>query len=120
MTSKTNPVRLGLFVVLGFAAAIAIGVALGAQHMQRHTVAYFTYFNESVQGLDVGAPVKFRGVNLGTVGDIDVAPDHRAVEVKINFDVAEIERLGLATKEGTKIRFLVPADLRAQLGSQGI
>jgi paraquat-inducible protein B len=121
MTSKVNPAKVGLFVVIGLLAAVAIVVAIGARHLRRRTVDYFTYFNESVQGLDVGAPVKFRGVTLGVVGDIDIAPDHRTVEVKLDLDVAEIERLGLAVRGANdKPEFLVPPDLRAQLGSQGI
>ena len=55
---------------------------LGARSLQKEVGRYVSYFDESVQGLDVGSPVKFRGVTIGTVGGIDVAPDHRHVEVR--------------------------------------
>jgi phospholipid/cholesterol/gamma-HCH transport system substrate-binding protein len=126
MAAPTNHYKLGLFVLLGVAAAIAVAVGLGAQSMRKETVTYHTYFNESVQGLDVGSPVKFRGVTIGHVAAIEVAPDHRHVEVIEELDVRDIKRLGL-TDAGVghsigrhKARFLVPPDLRAQLGSQGI
>ena len=57
MAAPTNHYKLGLFVILGIAAAIAVAVFLGAQSMRKETVTYHTYFNESVQGLDVGSPV---------------------------------------------------------------
>jgi phospholipid/cholesterol/gamma-HCH transport system substrate-binding protein len=126
MAAPTNHYKLGLFVLLGIAAVIAVAVGLGAQSMRKETVSYHTYFNESVQGLDVGSPVKFRGVTIGHVAAIEVAPDHRHVEVVEELDVRDIKRLGL-TEAGVagslgrhKARFLVPPDLRAQLGSQGI
>jgi paraquat-inducible protein B len=121
MASPTNHFKLGLFVILGLAAATVIAIALGAQSMKKETIHYHTYFNESVQGLDVGAPVKFRGVTLGVVSGIDIAPDHRHVDVTSELDVVDIKRMGLAEAgKGSKARILVPPDLRAQLGSQGI
>ena len=127
MAAPTNHYKLGLFVILGIAATIAVAIGLGAQSMRKETVTYHTYFNESVQGLDVGSPVKFRGVTIGHVAAIEVAPDHRHVEVIEELDVRDIRRLGLVDKGGPesalsrhKARFLVPDDLRAQLGSQGI
>lgn len=127
MAAPTNHYKLGLFVILGIAAVIAVAVGLGAQSLRKETVTYYTYFNESVQGLDVGSPVKFRGVTIGHVAAIEVAPDHRHVEVVEELDVKDIKRLGLnetSEREPTlgrkKTRFMVPPDLRAQLGSQGI
>lgn len=122
MATPTNHYKLGLFVIIGIAVAIVVAVGLGAQSMKKETVAYHTYFNESVQGLDVGSPVKFRGVTIGFVSAIEIAPDHRHVEVIQELDVVDIKRMGLAeTAPGNKkARFLVPPDLRAQLGSQGI
>jgi phospholipid/cholesterol/gamma-HCH transport system substrate-binding protein len=51
---------------------------------------YATYFNESVQGLDVDSPVKYRGVSIGRVEKIEVAPDSKLIKVvlKIEADIA--------------------------------
>jgi paraquat-inducible protein B len=118
--SPTNHWKLGLFVVLGVIGLIATMVFLGARSVQKETVSYRTYFDESVQGLEVGAPVKFRGVTIGSVKAIEIAPDRRLVEVQMNLAIEDLMRLGLGHKEGRKVKLGVPADLRAQLGSQGI
>src|SRR5688572_3049771 len=118
MAAPTNHYKLGLFVLLGLAAAIAALVAVGARSMKKDTVSYHTYFNESVQGLEVGSPVKFRGVTIGHVKQIEVAPDHRHVEVVEELDVKDIHRMGLSdSTDPEKGHFRIPADLRAQLGS---
>lgn len=123
MAAPTNHYKLGLFVILGFAAAIVAGVLFGAASMRKDTVKYHSYFNESVQGLDLGSPVKFRGVTIGHVSAIEIAPDHRMVDVISELDAADIKRMGLTEHGKTKsghVKFSVPPDLRAQLGSQGI
>lgn len=121
MAAPTNHFKLGLFVLLAVAAAVASTIIIGAQHMKKDTLKYHTYFNESVQGLDVGSPVKFRGVTIGYVSAIEIAPDHRHVDIVEELDVVDIKRLGLGEKgSGVKTRFHIPPDLRAQLGSQGI
>ena len=124
MAAPTNHYKLGLFVIVGFAAAIVAAVVLGVAGTRRTTVDYHSYFNESVQGLELGSPVKFRGVTIGNVSAIEIAPDHRMVDVVSRLDVTDIKRMGL-TDQGKQVhhkeeRFLIPADLRAQLGSQGI
>lgn len=130
MAAPSNHWKLGLFVVLGIAAAVLAVAAFGARSMKHETIAYYTYYNESVTGLEVGSPVRFRGVTIGHVAAIEIAADHRHVEVKNDLDVADLKRLGLIEKsvavkasplgKKTEPRFLVPPDLRAQLGSQGI
>jgi len=45
-----------------------------------------TYFDESVQGLQVDSAVKYRGVEVGRVERIRVAPDHRLIEVVMKID----------------------------------
>ena len=57
--------------------AVGLAVALGARGTHRDTVRFVTYFNESVQGLDVGAQTTFRGVRIGAVGAITIAPDRK-------------------------------------------
>ncbi|WP_437923294.1 MlaD family protein [Sorangium sp. So ce291] len=124
MSSPTNYFKIGLFVLLGLAAAFATAVAFGANQVERKTLAYTTYFNESVQGLDIGSPVKYRGVNIGTVAAIEIAPDRRHVQVGAELDLESIRRLGLTETappgEAGPIRFSVPPELRTQLQSQGI
>jgi paraquat-inducible protein B len=122
MAAPTNHYKLGLFVIVGVAAAILAGGLFGAASFRKDTVLYHTYFNESVQGLSIGSPVKFRGVTIGYVSAIEIAPDHRMVDVVSELDTEEVKRMGLneAGKDHGQVKFSVPPDLRAQLGSQGI
>lgn len=123
MAAPTNHFKLGLFVILSFGAMVVAGIALGSQAMQKDTTKYHTYFNESVQGLEVGSPVKFRGVTIGSVSAIEIAPDHKHVDVTEELDSKDIRRMGLSEKTTGPLKhakFHVPPDLRAQLGSQGI
>jgi paraquat-inducible protein B len=85
--------------------------------LHKDTIQFVTYFDESVQGLGLGAPTTFRGVPLGTVSGIHVAPDHRRVEVVMQLERGELLRAGYRETEPESPP---PADLRAQLGSQGI
>ncbi|MDP9033407.1 MAG: MlaD family protein [Myxococcota bacterium] len=120
MSAPTNHWKLGLFVVVGLVVAIASVVALGARSLQKKTISYESFFDESVQGLDVGSPVKFRGVTVGSVSVIDIAPDHRHVAVTCQLEVTELNDLGLSTVGAQKARIAVPPDLRVQLGSSGL
>lgn len=122
MAAPTNHYKLGLFVLTGFALAIVAAIALGVASTRKDTVKYHSYFNESVQGLELGSPVKFRGVTIGFVSAIEIAPDHRMVDVISELDATDIKRMGLAEKDSKhgRVKFAIPPDLRAQLGSQGI
>jgi phospholipid/cholesterol/gamma-HCH transport system substrate-binding protein len=100
MAASTNHWKLGLFVVVGFALTLCTIAVLGARSMRKEVVRYVSYFDESVQGLEVGSPIKFRGVTIGTVGKIEIAPDHRHVEVTNDLGVGELNRLGLDVAKG--------------------
>src|SRR5262250_1734339 len=97
LTTATNHWKLGLFVVVALLTMVAATFWLGSRAFRRKSVAVVSYFDESVQGLDVGSPVKFRGVTVGTVSDITVAPDHRHVQVTADMYVDALVRLGLRT-----------------------
>lgn len=116
----TNYRKLGLFVVVGLSTVIWSVLFVGSQRLYPNTVPRVTYFDESVQGLEVGAPVKMRGVTFGTVSEITIAPDRRLVEVTASIYVDLWVRLGLGTEEELRLAGRVPEDLRAQVASTGI
>ena len=120
MSTPTNHWKLGLFVVAGFALAMTTVLFLGARSMKKDVISYKTYFDESVQGLEVGSPVKFRGVTIGNVSAIDIAADHRHVEVTSDLAFGDLKELGLAAGRGKSQHLDIPSGLRMQLASQGI
>ncbi|MEO8627832.1 MAG: mammalian cell entry protein, partial [Betaproteobacteria bacterium] len=67
MTRQQLYVRLGAFILLVGAALIALIIFLGAGSFLRKDITAETYFDESVQGLDVGSKVLFRGVMVGNI-----------------------------------------------------
>jgi paraquat-inducible protein B len=120
MTAPTNHWKLGMFVVVGFLLGLTSIVYLGARSLQKETVGYRSYLDEAVTGLDIGSPVRFRGVTIGSVSIIAIAPDHRHIELQYDLSVEALSGLGLAAARGQATRIRVPPDLRVQLGSQGI
>lgn len=75
MSAKANHFKIGIFIIAAVAIAVAGILILGAGRLFEQTVTMETYFDESVQGLTVGAPVKHRGVQVGVVTDIHFADD---------------------------------------------
>ena len=109
--SVSRNMKLGVFALGAITAAIALALALGIRAMKPATIGYHTYFDESVQGLELGSPVKYRGVQIGSVEGIAVAPDRKHVDVTLALVARDAARLGLGNGS---------PDLRAQLGVQGI
>jgi methyl-accepting chemotaxis protein len=70
MTRNTNYFKLGLFVILSFGLAVGFLIAFGAGQFMTKEMLAETSFDESVQGLDVGSEVKYKGVKIGTVKSI--------------------------------------------------
>jgi phospholipid/cholesterol/gamma-HCH transport system substrate-binding protein/paraquat-inducible protein B len=73
MDEGQNYRRLGLFVLVTVALVAGILFVLGGRSLFQPTFNFETYFNESVAGLEIGAPVNFRGVPLGQVTEIVTA-----------------------------------------------
>ena len=70
MEKNKRYVRLGVFVLVTMAVLVAILFVLGGRSLFAPTFTFETYFNRSVDGLDIGAPVRFRGVPIGQVTQI--------------------------------------------------
>jgi paraquat-inducible protein B len=121
MSAPTNRWKLGAFVVGCVVVGLIAAVVLTAQTMQVVTVTYTSYFDEAVTGLEVGSPVRYRGVKIGNVSAIDVAADQRHVEIVYSLGVKVLGKLRLAgTTRGKETKILMPPDLRVQLASTGL
>ena len=71
MSASANHFKLGLFVLTAAVLLVAGVVVLGVGALFTKTIPMETYVDESVQGLEVGAAVKHRGVKIGKVTRID-------------------------------------------------
>jgi phospholipid/cholesterol/gamma-HCH transport system substrate-binding protein len=81
MSSQADKFKIGLFVVGSLLLAVAVVVWLGASRYFKESKIAVAYFSESVQGLQPGSSVKFRGVPVGRVRSIHMAPDGRLIEI---------------------------------------
>lgn len=81
MANKSAKFKVGLFVTIGLTLFTGLIIWMGASKYFRQAEVYVTYFNESVQGLSVDSLVKYRGVTIGRVKSIGVAPDYKLIEV---------------------------------------
>ena len=70
MSLKANYFKLGLFVVGAVIAGAIVLVVIGSGRWFQPKLTIETYFNESVQGLDIGSKLKYRGVAIGEVKSI--------------------------------------------------
>ena len=104
MASQKTKFAIGLFVTCGIGMVFLAVIWLGMSRYFKNGRYYATYFNESVQGLDVDSPVKYRGVSVGRVERIVVAPDANLIQVvlKIETDqkldsdiVAQLKSVGI-------------------------
>jgi phospholipid/cholesterol/gamma-HCH transport system substrate-binding protein len=85
---KTNLI-IGLFVILGVVMGVVAIIWVGATSYFQKGTTYISYFDESVQGLQLNSAVKFRGVDVGLVETIQVAPDNRHIGVVMKINMKE-------------------------------
>lgn len=115
MSEEARRFRLGLFVIVGLALLLAGILWLGAGRFFEKTHPLYCYFQESVQGLEPGSPVKFRGVQVGRVEAINVMPGARIasatdtphaaslIEVRCDLFVDKIADKGGVTESDERI-----------------
>ena len=71
MSAKANYFKLGLFIIIAVVLGVIGVLVLGAGKLFEKRIILETYLNESVQGVDIGSKVKFRGVPVGNIRRID-------------------------------------------------
>jgi paraquat-inducible protein B len=121
-----RPAVVGAFILGALGLGVAAILFFGGMRLFTKTTRAVTFFDESVAGLDVGAPVTFHGVRIGSVkgivvrfsaGDTMTARVPVFIELRPNQIIWEGKRLA-----GTPADFdrLIHAGLRAQLGLQSL
>lgn len=86
MANQAEKFKIGLFVVTSLLLAVGVVIWLGASRYLEDSKTVVAYFSESVQGLETDSPVKFRGVSVGRVNAIRLAPGGRLIEVVIRLE----------------------------------
>ncbi|MGK7865064.1 MlaD family protein [Falsiroseomonas sp. E2-1-a4] len=125
-SGKALYARVGALVLVGIVLAVAFVLFLAGGRGLQATQMFETYFEESVQGLDVGAPVRYRGVAVGRVTQIGLVtaeyPRPAGVAYSAGFQRVFL-RFGLDLRqvgETPDISEAVRLGLRARITAQGI
>ncbi len=98
MATLKTKFSVGLFLILGLSVVVVGIIWLGMSNYLEKGRLFVAYFDESVQGLDKDSPVKYRGVYIGRVHEIGVAPDERLIEVVMKIE-SELQPNGLAGQQ---------------------
>ena len=135
MDKQVNPAWVGAFVVGALALVVTAVVLLGSGRLFKHEHTYVLYFKSNVNGLHIGAPVKFRGVEIGSVTRILLSlnqlenavrtNDPSAIRVPVLIDLDEkkiISRGGqsLDLDDPRNLKRLIKAGLRGELGMESL
>lgn len=99
MSAKANYFKLGLFIIVAVVLGVIGVLVLGAGKLFEKRIILETYLNESVQGVDIGSKVKFRGVPVGNIRRIDFTRNRY-----------EQEKLPLQRRSYVRIEMEISAD----------
>jgi paraquat-inducible protein B len=127
MSKQGNKAAIGAFVVGAVVLAIVGILAFGSGALFRDKNFYVMYFDGNLKGLDLGAPVAFRGVRVGQVSDIRVFVDSDTyqftIPVVVEIDPQRFHEEGAPTPPESRsksLKALIDKGLRAKLGLQNI
>jgi len=122
MNKKVSPTMIGAFVVGALALVVIAVLMFGSGRFFRTTKDFVLYFDGSVNGLRIGAPVKFRGVEIGSVKNIllRLEGDHEGLRIPVIIEL-ELEKFtskgasGAAMNDPAVLQQLIDEGLRGQL-----
>ena len=132
MSQKANYFKLGLFVIGALVAGVLILVIIGTGRWFERRIIIETYFKESVQGLDIGSKLKYRGVTIGEVTKISFTytkyQQDKPMSERLRYVLieAQLQPKLLGGKEATEItgpeaaKAEVARGLRVRSAPQGI
>jgi paraquat-inducible protein B len=125
--TKLSPAVVGSFVIGALVLIVAALLSFRSSHLFSKPGRFVAYFNESVQGLDVGGAVKLRGVRAGRVVAIRVHYDAKTRQSQVAV-VGELEQNVISDRAGQMIKItdratlqrLIEEGLRAKIDLVGI
>src|SRR5271169_1713267 len=132
MSTQANNFKLGLFVIGAIVALVLLLLVIGSGRWFQSKTVIETYFNESVQGLDIGSKVKFRGVTVGEVTRIGFSynkyQQDKPMAERLRYVLIEATLIGrlIGTRAGgdltrqETVRLEADKGLRIRLAPQGI
>ena len=126
MKKRVSPTLIGAFVLGALALVVGGIVALGSMAFFSTVYRYGLYFEDSVDGLVLGAPVKFKGVQIGTVEQILLVPGDEVLKPRIAV-VIGLDETRIRNLSGRAVRFsdgevsqAIKNGLRGTLASQSL
>lgn len=124
MSKSASKTLIGAFVIGAIALGVIAVLVFGSGRFLTKRPVYVMFFEGSVKGLSVGSPVVFRGVNIGSVKDIELRADTKDMTFYIPVYVEVEPKKILVVKgqpgQGEYIEELIKKGLRAQLELQSI
>jgi paraquat-inducible protein B len=128
MGRRANPATIGAFVVGAIMLAVAGVLVFGSGRLFKHTSKYVCFFSGSVDGLNIGAPVRIKGVEIGSVVDIrlrlpEQAPQMtsaQALRVPVTIEIDNERVVAVGGQARPDIKQLIDRGLRAQLNAQSL
>lgn len=128
MAKQTSKTVIGIFVISAIAMLIAGVIVIGGGQMFKKTLKFVMFFDRSVKGLSVGAPVVWGGVKIGLVSSIEVDFDVDKFKINIpvvvELDPSLINIKGKQAKNiqerGQRMSRMIELGLRAQLTLQSL
>jgi paraquat-inducible protein B len=126
MSKEANTKLIGAFVLGAVALIVVVFVIFGSGKFFQKTTEFLIYFQGDVIGLRVGAPVKVRGVDMGSVIKISPIYDEKGdiqieIIVKIfNGRIKDTMGYYQEMKEKEFMDYLIDKGLRARLETQSI
>lgn len=121
MSHKANPALIGAFVLTAVLIAICGMLILGSGKFFQESNTFVLHFEGSLAGLDVGAPVEYGGVRIGTVTDIRLIynTDDGNISIPVYIEILRDQFTFSGTHNQAKgMQYHIEKGLRAQLQSQ--
>jgi paraquat-inducible protein B len=119
MNKKISPAMIGAFVLGAVALLIISILVFGSGRLFRQTREFVLYFDNSVNGLRIGAPVKLKGVEIGSVKDIRLQLEKGAEVNKIPV-IIEIDLEKLTSRGARDVVAVDREALRKEIVDRGL